>query len=554
MLKYILYHFAKRDLRKSNIYPVLSNGEKLRKFVKKHFHIHPILISVYPSLALMAFNLGEFDLAEGWRPIFISLIGSLILWVFLHLVVRDWGKSAVITSMIVGFFFSYGHIYNVLKKGRIGDLVIGRHRILLPLFGVLLLIGFFWVIRKAKDVNAIGSVLNWVAAILLIVPLYQISNYQWIARQNVQIMGTEYLTSSSSDLEKPDIYYIILDAYTRQDTLQAMFDYDNREFIQELTDLGFYVAECSQSNYPLTFWSLLTAMSMEYEQSTWNLAETSDDFKAASLLTHSNLRNFLEGQGYNIVAFESGAFWSRFKDADIYLTYEEASETWLGDWSAVNLISDFESLLLETTLLSVFEDIEINIDGVDVKIDPYRRKRTAILYTLKQLKHVYKFPGPKFVFAHIMSPHQPLIFGPNGEDLYPKDKPKDAQEYAQGYTDQVTFLNSRIIPVLESIIQGSKTPPVIILQGDHGPSESFGGTREFRATILNAYYLPADGDKHLYSDISPINTFRIVLNHYFNTDLELLEDVHYYSYYSKGYVDVENYTIIPNIGPICGQD
>jgi hypothetical protein len=71
---------------------------------------------------------------------------------------------------------------------------------------------------------------------------------------------------------------------------------------------------------------------------------------------------------------------------------------------------------------------------------------------------------------------------------------------------------------------------------------------------LNAYYLPDGGEKHLYSDISPINTFRIVLNHYFNTDLELLEDVHYYSYYSKGYVDVENYTIIPNIGPICGQD
>ena len=95
----------------------------------KHIPFYPMLFSIYPILALMAYNLGEFDLSEGWRPLWISLIGCLILWLLLRIVIRDWGKSAVITSMFVGLFYSYGHIYNILKKIHIGDFVIGRHHI-----------------------------------------------------------------------------------------------------------------------------------------------------------------------------------------------------------------------------------------------------------------------------------------------------------------------------------------------------------------------------------------------------------------------------------------
>jgi hypothetical protein len=45
--------------------------------------------------------------------------------------------------------------------------------------------------------------------------------------------------------------------------------------------------------------------------------------------------------------------------------------------------------------------------------------------------------------------------------------------------------------------------------------------------ILNAIYLP-DGDARvLYPSISPVNTFRVVFNQYFGTDLELLPDRSY---------------------------
>ena len=51
----------------------------------------------------------------------------------------------------------------------------------------------------------------------------------------------------------------------------------------------------------------------------------------------------------------------------------------------------------------------------------------------------------------------------------------------------------------------------------------FGG--DYWKKIFNAYLATDKGfEKVLYDSISPINTFRVVLNYYFDADLDLLED------------------------------
>ena len=54
-----------------------------------------------------------------------------------------------------------------------------------------------------------------------------------------------------------------------------------------------------------------------------------------------------------------------------------------------------------------------------------------------------------------------------------------------------------------------------------------------RFGILNAYYLPGGGEQHLYESITPVNTFRVILNHYFDHNLELLPDRSYYSLWQR---------------------
>jgi hypothetical protein len=87
---------------------------------------------------------------------------------------------------------------------------------------------------------------------------------------------------------------------------------------------------------------------------------------------------------------------------------------------------------------------------------------------------------------------------------------------------------------IDSLLAQSETPPIILLQGDHGPKgfsddniEVNNFTENF--AILNAYYFHDGNYSDLYPSISPVNSFRVVLNQYFDTDYPVLEDRSYFS-------------------------
>ena len=187
--------------------------------------------------------------------------------------------------------------------------------------------------------------------------------------------------------------------------------------------------------------------------------------------------------------------------------------------------------------------------------DPHGSHRERILYTLDRLPEVAELEGPIFVFAHIVAPHPPFVFGRHGEEIEPesrfsfRDGDKiiregrlTRDEYVQRYRDQLMFINGRVVEAVDGILSQPARPAIVILQADHGPRSL--GDRENcsgeclreRFSILNAYYLPEQGEADLYEGITPVNTFRIILNQYFGTNYELLDDESYFSTYSRPYV------------------
>jgi len=147
--------------------------------------------------------------------------------------------------------------------------------------------------------------------------------------------------------------------------------------------------------------------------------------------------------------------------------------------------------------------------------------------------------GPKFVFVHLISPHFPYVIGRNGEfvDREISDSDREA------YINQLIYLNQRLEEILRGIIETADSPPIVILQADHGN----GAARGKAVEMLNAYFLPDNEYGDLYPEISPVNTFRLIFNLYFGGDFALLNDASYFSEKGAPFEFID----IPETNPGC---
>lgn len=495
----------------------------------KSFPFYPLLLTAYPVVALMGININEAEPGLVWRPLIVLVLISLALLVFLRLLLKDWDRAAVVLSILILLFFIYGHLYLYLKKIEVAGFIIGRHRFMFPLWIVLGVLGVWWAVRFLRHPQRLTPVLNLISVFLLIYPTFQIGSYVTQKEQtDRQARAAAQLQGASLPLGyAPDIYYIILDAYGRQDVLMDMFGYDNSSFLDFLESRGFYVAECSQSNYGQTMLSLTSSLNYDYLDALTSKLTADTDQRAPlrALGQYNRTRSFLESQGYNIISFATDFPVSEWKDADYFLNPPPIG------------MDNFEIMLAQTTAWRI--PMDMTDESPEKRSAEWYRHRT--LFALEQLEEdVPDISGPKFVFAHLVIPHHPFVFGPNGEALtYETSGVPEFGEYSVKYPDQVTYINKRIEKLVDHILESSPNPPIIIIQGDHGPAP-FGGM-ERRMQILNAYHLPDDA-QGLYPTITPVNTFRVIINKYFNQDLPLLEDRSLFSEYDIPY----NYVEIPN--------
>ena len=142
--------------------------------------------------------------------------------------------------------------------------------------------------------------------------------------------------------QPPNIYYIILDGYGRSDVLKNEYGYNNSDFLNGLRDLGFYIAECSQSNYAQTQMSLASSLNFNYIDSLSDRFVPGSDDRTGldALIHHGAVRESLEKAGYQTVAFATGFLATELRDADYYLSPERSR----------GQLNEFEVLLMETTL------------------------------------------------------------------------------------------------------------------------------------------------------------------------------------------------------------
>jgi len=75
----------------------------------------PLLLAIYPALALFQWNIREVSLQVLWRPLFLSLGCALLLMVLIKWITKEWVKATLYTSLFILLFVSYGQVHHALE-------------------------------------------------------------------------------------------------------------------------------------------------------------------------------------------------------------------------------------------------------------------------------------------------------------------------------------------------------------------------------------------------------------------------------------------------------
>ena len=498
--------------------------------MKRNVVFYPFLLAAFPVLFLYGHNKAEFTLSDILPALGITLAAAGVMVLLGRVLLKDMGKAAAITALLTVAFFSYGRVRPLIAGLRFSVLgrTCGPNSILLPGYFLLCVAGIVFLVRTRKKLTNASKMLNAIAAGLIVLPLITI--VPWEVRRLSRTADRKPVPSSrparpnqQETASYPNIYYIILDGYGRADLLKEMYDYDNGPFLSALRQRGFYIARKARSNYWMTALSVPSTLNMDYLD---DLAEQlgpdcrDQTYSTRTIRTAESIR-FLKARGYKTVVFHSGHRAVEYIDADVSMK----SSRWVS--------SEFAKGLLDTTIvphaLSPF--------GI-ARPYKYKMRRRDILYAFEHLSDTCRIDGPLLVVAHIIAPHEPFLFGANGEELAINGETCPMDVYISSYRNQLVYVNGRVLEMIDELLAKSKEPPVIVIAADHGPRSSHllgkAGAhtpRRPRETflILNAYYFPGRRPDALYEDIMPVNSFRLIFNHYFGADYELLKDKNYLS-------------------------
>ncbi|MEZ0327694.1 MAG: sulfatase-like hydrolase/transferase [Fimbriimonas sp.] len=447
-------------------------------------------------------------------PLAVSCAGTVVVWIVAAFFLRNIDRGALVASVAVTAFFLFGHVrdaFNLTSESLFWPWLLG-------LLGVVALAGW-----KRKEYSQLTRASNAVGILLVAFPLLTSLYSTLTMSSNPVVQGPN---AKPTTVSRPDIFYIILDGYGRSDALQRTFGYSNAGFIEGLEKRGFSIADSATTNYVQTELSLSSSLNLKYLQTLLpNLNPASAERRPIDQAIDKNAAaKRLKALGYSYIGVTSGFPFVRFDSAALSLGENEGSK------------------LLWTSLLSLTPISPESLPGESAFVVRRRHIHTA----LQNLAELARPSGaPKFVVAHILAPHPPFVFGPNGEERRPRatftyadgnhfrTQSGTAEDYKIGYTGQITYLNKLVLKTLDDMLAVAKKDTIIVLQGDHGSKLNL-NQDDLKMTDLNEVLpilmaIRAPFANRLPKAMSPVNVFRFIFANAFGDDLATLPRHSYYS-------------------------
>lgn len=520
----------------------ITLSPKIKAVFRKLPPAHIYLIGVFPVFALFSQNTAETDPTEILAPCFFIALCATLAWAIMYALYRNTHKAALAVSIAIVLGFTFTPLYDLTKNIQLGPIRFQFPIVMMSLLALIAIAAYLALFRMRGAEQTLSKILNKIAAITLTVSIAStlFTFGSTLLEEPTQLTSNNTPITYNPELaikQKPDVYYILLDMYGRSDTHRDIYNEDTTPFINHLQNSGFFVAQQAYANYPETLHSMSSCLNMNYTPQLVNASPESTNRKPlAQLILNNRVASEFQSLGYHYIAFSAEYDFIDCQSADTYLQPD------------IIAFTKFQDALLNLTPIMHFNRVKALVASSG-------RKRTRVNYTLQNLPNIANIKEPTFTYAHLMVPHWPFVFDENGAptestpEIAAKlssphttahDRAALTQEYAQGYVQQLRFINQQLTTAIDKILAQSQTPPIIIIQADHGPSTTPLDHDNPQATlqsfaILNAFHFPHGGDKQLYPSISPVNTFRALFSFYFGASLPPLPDESYWSGYHLPY-------------------
>lgn len=446
-----------------------------------------ISLCVYPVLFVYFYNIKEAAFTQVFSPIIIFVLVGLVAWLVFWVLSATMSKGSFIAMIFMVVFINYSLIddsIRVLIPGwrwwRIAPVVFFFF-INLALTLRLFVVGTEADVNLSKIVMAIGTIYM---ALTIFNAFGGINSFVSISRGKEPLLedgffsAKERRSSQISDGKRSNFYFFIFDEYARQDILEKYTGYDNTPFLDGLKRKGFSVSNSSYSS------SIFTQVSvgnlLHYNSLYRTKEETLGGIKKPPLLIA------FKNAGYKIYTTTM----SYQFDKDLVDTELESSTTLTG-------LSIKQTVFSKSFIAYLSPNSDEN----------HRESRLALLKQVSDLVEVHT-EEPKFLFFHIMLPHEPFVFDKDGDPVAYENMYNWAD--VKYYVGQLQFSSIKINQMIDSVLKNDPDA-VLLIQSDHGP-RFFGDINDFeKKACFNSLYL--SGEKIEIEGLSAIDTLRLAMNY-----------------------------------------
>jgi hypothetical protein len=477
-----------------------------------------VLVAVYAAAPLAAFGADNANLVAlaDLAPYYLAIaLPALAVTAF-----AAWRRggaaadtTAVVLAVAILVLFDYWDV-----RPRLSALTHDYRPSMVFLWAVVLGIALLIAVRVSRRVARLPLVLL-AAGFLMLVP----SLVSWARESSVDTAPLARVRGETGQRltvhPAPNVYFFMLDAYSRADRMRQQFGFDNSEFLNMLRSEGFVIPARSETGYGVTTLSVPTMLEMRYVISKGIL-----DTEAVPrvMAGHNAVADTFRALGYSIAWAPSELpNWDCDGSEDECIRPTQTYQTHLG--VSQLMWASMERTPSADTMRSV----------APVHVNPLTARRQFPLRVAKTVL-ARRLRRPVFTFAHVLLTHFPYLY------LDPQCKlaPVRGKLGAKAYLQAVACVNANVEAAIRLIL--ARDPhAVIVLASDHGNDVGVDiskvmwewDSREIAQRFSNfvALRLPPSCRRAVPERLAAVNIFRLVFNCLTDPDLRLQEPRRYLS-------------------------